>query len=198
MLIQYSPSTMINNLTHADGQAFITRHKEVLEGFDDITPINSSFNNKHALLHTSFTSTVSPLQEALMELFMLMREAALAYGSCDRLLQRLDGESTPLQSTINALEDTKMHASKARLSFAKILPSFNKALGSTGWAPNDAAYEFDPKPQSDASQAIARGYRISAQRSTAMLAIKRTYEEAKEVGDATAEESLVSKKRKFK
>ena len=30
-----------------------------------------------------------------------------------------------------------------------------------------------------------------------MLAIKQTYEEAKEVGDTTAEESLILKKRKF-
>lgn len=157
MLIQYSPSTQIDNLTHADGQAFMTRRKAVLEGFGYITPINSSFTNKHALLHTGFTSTISPLNIALMELFTLMREAALAYGSCDRLVQRLDGESTPLRSTVEELEATKMHASKARLSFAKILPIFNKALELTGWAPNDAAFEVDPTSQLEASQAIAEG-----------------------------------------
>jgi len=201
MIIQYSPSVKINHFTPANGQAFKIERRAALVGFDDITPIKDSFISKRALLSTRITSTVPSLSLALMKLLGLMNQVAMTYSDCDKYLGFLeDMKTSPAdarQPIIEALEAAKAQADQARLSHAEVLGILGEALKSTGWPRDDAALEFHPKSQGEASPAIVEGHRASAQRSASMSSTKRTHEQSKEVCDTAAEEILVLKKRKL-
>ena len=161
-------------------------------------PVKDSFINKRALLSTRIASTIPPLNLALMN---LMEQAALAYSDCDKYLGLLEDVTTlpadARQPAIEKLDAAKAQADQARLSHAKVLPILSEALKSTAWPRDDAALEFRPKSQGEASPAIVEGHRASAQRNASMSSIKRTHEQSKEVDDTAAEEDLVLKKRKL-
>ena len=198
MLLQYSPSIKISNYGIADGVLFKTERRAALVGFDDMTSAKDSFVQKRALLSSSnIRSTVPPLRHALYQLLALMEGAARAFTDCNGKLRALEDFSADEQEpALGAFDVAKAQADQARLSYARVLTIFGGALKFENWPKGDAAVDFQPNPQCEASPAIVTGYRTSAQRSTQMASVKRNHDQSKEEGDDAAEGGLVLKKRK--
>ena len=201
MITQYSPSVVICNQILADGIAFKDARRAVLFGFDDATPLNDGFEGKRKLvMEYLINSTVRPLSYALPRLLESMRKgfkALVEVQGWDKRVANLWGEDILRRQYEGELLEARDIAIQKRLSYSAVLAIFREALASEEWpAEDDAAMPFDAVPPSKPSPRIAEGHCASAQRSSRMSSVKRTYDQLKGEGGAAVEECSASKRRK--
>jgi hypothetical protein len=201
MLVQYSPSAVIDRLPSDESIAFKGAQRAALVAFDDATPLENSFQVKRKLISEQLiSSTVEPLSYALLQLLDSMGHWVKALGQVQwnqNTVANAAKHGVRVQKVYqDQLIGARADAVKKRLSYSEVLAIFTEALASVGWPDKDAALLFGPMPQCGSSSVVAEGHRAGAQRSAYMSSIKRAYSQLNEEGEAAAEGSSASKKRK--